>query len=54
MMKMAASVLLKLFSNGNEKCHSIEASCIEAELLFSNVKNMLVSLKRIIHLARRW
>jgi len=38
--KTAASVLLKLYISGNERCHTTDAPSTWAELLFSNVNNI--------------
>jgi len=40
MRKITASVLLKLFINGYEKCHSIDAPRRMSKTLFSNVNNI--------------
>jgi len=38
--KIAASVLLKLFISGNERCHTTDAPERISETLFSNVNNI--------------
>ena len=38
--KIAASVLLKLFISGNERCHTTTPPSALAELYFSNVNNI--------------
>ena len=39
--KLEASVLLKLFINDNESCHTIDAPITRAELLFSRQKHTI-------------
>ena len=49
MRKIAASVLLKLIINGNEKCHSIDTPSACAELYKTLVESLDLHLNKYIN-----